>query len=79
MKKKIEQLLSGKFQYEQPALLFSQEKIAVTVKPGETLRGELYFGTEDNERIRGYITSSHRRLVPGWTDFPALRSAFPMA
>ena len=77
MKKKIEQLLSGKFQYEQPALLFSQEKIAVTVKPGETLRGELYFGTEDNERIRGYITSSHRRLVPGMDRFSGTTVCLP--
>ena len=27
LKKKIEQLLNGKFEYEQPQLLFSKEKI----------------------------------------------------
>ena len=36
---------------------------------GETRRGELYFGTEDNEKIRGFITSSNRRIVPGITKF----------
>lgn len=65
MKKKIEQLLSGKFEYEQPELLFSREKIAVTLKAGETYRGDIYVGTDDNRRIRGYVTSSNRRLVPG--------------
>lgn len=64
MKKKIEQLLNGKFEYEQPPLLFSQEQITVTLKAGETARGEVYVGTEENLRIRGYITSSSRRLVP---------------
>ena len=35
MKKRIEQLLNGKFIYEQPELLFSQEEISVTLKAGE--------------------------------------------
>ena len=64
MKKKIEQLLNGKFEYEQPQLLFSKDKIAMTLKAGETKRGEVYVGTEDNCRIRGYVTSSSRRVVP---------------
>ena len=65
MKKKIEQLLNGKFEYEQPQLLFSKEKISLTMKAGETKRGEVYVGTEDNQKIRGYVTSSSRRVVPG--------------
>lgn len=77
MKKKIEQLLSGKFTYEQPALLFSQEEISVTLKAGEARRGELYLGTEENERIRGYITSSSRRLVPGMSKFSGTTVCLP--
>lgn len=77
MKKKIEQLLSGKFEYENPELLFSQDRIAVTLKAGETLRGELYFGTENNERIRGYITSSSRRLVAGMGKFSGTTICLP--
>ena len=69
LKKTIEELLSGKFRYEQPGLLFSKEKIEVTLKAGDVYRGELYFGTEDNQRIRGYITSSNRRVVPGTDQF----------
>ena len=69
MKKKIEQLLGGKFDYEQSMLLFSVEKIDVKIEAGETRRNELYFGTEDNEKIRGFITSSDRRLVPGISRF----------
>ena len=65
LKKKIEQLLNGKFEYEQPQLLFSKEKISLTMKAGETKRGEVYVGTEDNQKIRGYVTSSSRRVVPG--------------
>lgn len=64
LKKKIEQLLNGKFEYEQPQLLFSKEKLTLTMKAGETKRGEVYVGTEDNRKIRGYVTSSSRRIVP---------------
>lgn len=64
-KKRSEQLLSGNFEYEQPPLLFSKEKITMTMKAGETKRGEVYVGTEDNRRIRGFVTSSSRRVVPG--------------
>ena len=77
MKKKIEHLLSGTFEYENPALLFSQDKISVTLKAGETMRGDLYFGTENNERIRGYITSSSRRLVAGIGKFSGTTICLP--
>ena len=77
MKKKIEQLLSGKFRYEQPQLLFSQEKITVVLEAGQTVRGELYLGTEDNEKIQGYITSSSRRFVPGNSRFSGTTIRLP--
>lgn len=77
LKKKIEQLLNGKFNYEQPGLLFSQEKISVTLKAGETVRGEVYFGTDDNRKIHGYITSSDRRLVPGFDKFSGTTVCLP--
>ena len=69
MKKTIEELLSGNFRHEHPQLLFSQDKIEVTLKAGDVYKGELYFGTEDNQKIRGYITSSNRRVVPGTEKF----------
>lgn len=77
MEKKIDQLLSGKFEYEQPELLFSCKKLTVTLSPGETCRGELYIGTEENKKIRGIITSSDRRLVPGVREFAGTTVCIP--
>ena len=77
MKKKIEQLLSGKFRYEQPQLLFSKEKIIIPLEAGQAVRGELYLGTEDNEKIQGYITSSNRRFVPGSSRFSGTTVCLP--
>ncbi|MDO4273024.1 MAG: DUF5717 family protein [Eubacteriales bacterium] len=77
MKKKMEQLLSGNFEYEQPQLLFSQDKIAVTLKAGETRKGDLYLGTDNNEKIRGFVTSSNRRVVPGFDKFSGTTVCLP--
>ena len=77
MKKRIEQLLNGKFIYEQPQLLFSQEDISVTLKAGDTTKREIYFGTDDNRRISGFVTSSDRRVVPGFDRFSGTTVRMP--
>ena len=77
MKKRIEQLLNGKFIYEQPGLLFSQDRIFATLKAGETTKDEIYFGTDDNRRISGFVTSSDRRLVPGFDRFSGTTVRMP--
>ena len=78
MKKRIEQLLkTEKFIYEQPELLFSQEEISVTLKAGETTKDELYFGADDDRRISGFVTSSDRRLVPGFDRFSGTTVRMP--
>ena len=77
MEKKIDQLLSGKFEYKQPELLFSCKKLVVTLAAGETAHGEFYIGTEENKKIRGFITSSDRRLVPGIREFSGTTVCVP--
>ena len=69
MKKRMEHLLAGRFHYKVPKLYFSREKVTVSLKAGETAKGEVYFGTSDDRKIRGYVTSSDRRLVPGIDTF----------
>ena len=77
MKRTIEELCSGKHEYDVPALMFSQEKIEVTLPPGQTTQRELYIGTESDHRIRGYVTSSDRRLVPGLESFSGTTIRLP--
>ena len=76
MKKRIEHLLAGKFQNEQGQLLFSQDKITVYLKSGDTCRREMYFGAADERKIRGYVTSTDRRMVPGMEEFQGTAVAF---
>ena len=41
------------------------------------MQGELYLGTEDNEHIQGYVTSSNRRFVPGTSQFSGTTIRLP--
>lgn len=69
MKRKIEQLINGKFDYETPPLILSQTSIEVQVVPGESFQGELYLGTEKDWKLKGYVNSSNRRFVPSVEQF----------
>lgn len=69
MKRKMEQLRNGKFKYKLPGLILSQNSIHVRLKPGEKVQGELYFGAEDESKIKGYVSASGRRFVPAIEKF----------
>ena len=69
MKRKMEQLRNGKFKYKLPKLILSQDKIHVRLKTGEKIQGELYFGAEDETKIKGYVSASSRRFVPAIESF----------
>ena len=77
MKHRIEELLHGEFKFGGPKLIFSQERIIATLKAGDALRGELKVTTEENARIRGYITSTDRRMVPGFRTFQGTQVQIP--
>ena len=53
MKRRMEQLLNGRFEYEVPKLTLSDTQINLTTNEGENVRGELYVAAEDNRRIKG--------------------------
>ncbi len=63
MKKRMEQLANGKFEYRIPELILSKKEITVTLPAGENCQGELYLGTQENKQLRGFANSTHRRLV----------------
>lgn len=77
MKARMEQLINGRFEYEVPGLLLSQEKLAFSVTPEEKFKGELQFAAEDRRRIKGMAYSSHRRLLLGKERFSGEQPALP--
>lgn len=77
MKRRMEQLINGRYIYEVPELHFSDEQINVKTKAGENYRGELYIGAKDGRRIKGMIMSEDRRLLIAKDKFAGKSACIP--
>lgn len=77
MKRRIEQLINGRYEYEVPKLLLSQDSIVLQTRAGENCRGELHLGAEDQRKIKGIAASSHRRFLLGKERFSGTTAALP--
>lgn len=69
LRRKIEQLINGKFEYEMPELILSEKEIRIRTAEGKNCQGILYLGTENNRNIKGYVSSDHPRILPGIEKF----------
>ena len=78
MKRRMEQLINGRFEYEVPALVLSAREISGEVIQGETFRGEFGVGAEDNRRIKGMVMSSSRRVMVGKEKFSGNAVSIPL-
>ncbi|MDD7738707.1 MAG: DUF5717 family protein [Fusicatenibacter sp.] len=63
MKRRLEQLVNGRFEYEVPHLLLSVTEISLTLVEGHNYRGELGIGAEDGRKIQGFVTTDHQRII----------------
>ena len=63
MKRRMEQLLNGRFIYQAPRLILSDSSLELTVNTDGSEQGEFFFAASDNSRIKGMMSSSHRRIV----------------
>ena len=57
MKEKIEQLAKGKFEYQLPQLLLSEEKLVIRAEAGRIYRGCFCISNSKNRRMKGVIYS----------------------
>lgn len=79
MKRRMEQLINGRFEYEVPKLVLSETNIVVHTKTGENYQGELYIGTEDERRFKGMAMSSNRRIILAKEKFSGTTVCIPYA
>ena len=63
MRRRLEQLLNGRFEYEVPHLLLSETEVALTLDEGQNFRGELNIGAEDGRRVKQIIRESFWRKI----------------
>ena len=62
MRKRIQQLARGKFEYAKPQLHFSEEEITIDVVEGEDYEGSFTIQSEDNIPLRGLVYSTNPRM-----------------
>ncbi len=77
LKRRMEQLINGRFEYEVPGLLLSGKEIRMSTTPRERARGELILAAEDKSRIKGIAWSSHRRFLLGKEKFSGEQIEIP--
>lgn len=63
MKRRMEQLVNGRFEYEVPPLVVTEPEVTLTLDEGKNYRGELHAGAADGRKIKGYALSDHPRIV----------------
>lgn len=63
MKKRIEQLLNGVFEYEPPKMTISTDRIHAVLQKGAAFRGGFAIESGNQRRMKGFIYSSSPRMA----------------
>ena len=74
LKRKIEHLLNGKFEYSAPPLVILPEEVTVKVEPGEVMRGTLWIESPDGKKVRGFLYSSNPRMICEPNEFQGIKN-----
>ncbi len=62
LRKRIEQLLNGKFEYSAPGLVMKPDTLTLHMKPGERIQGSFFLSADSGVRFRGFLFSSNPRM-----------------
>lgn len=65
----MEQLLNGKYEYEVPKMILSEDRIEKIAEMGEHVRGILTVSTDETRKIKGMVTVTNARIVVGTRKF----------
>ncbi len=72
MKRRIEQLLNGIFEYETPKMEISTEQIKALVKKGENVRGSFQIENPSQKKMKGFLYAKSQRAGFEPTAFSAI-------
>ena len=63
LKRRIEQLLNGIFEYETPKLQISEDKIEAKVREGKQVRGSFSLENPAQKKVKGFIYAESPRVA----------------
>ena len=72
MKRRIEELVNGIYEYKTPEVFFSCDEIRASVKPGEKFFGSFAVRNSEQKKIKGFLYSSDARVACEPRDFSGL-------
>lgn len=62
MKRRIEQLLNGIFEYDTPKLTLSVDRIDALVRQGESVRGSFVLENPEQKKVKGFVYAESPRV-----------------
>lgn len=74
MKRRIEQLLNGIFEYDRAKLLIEPQKIVVTAVPGSVVHGSFRIDAADHCKVKGFLYTSSPRVLCEPIEFQGLEN-----
>jgi len=63
LKRRIEQLLNGIFEYEEGRIVIRPEKLELVGTPGAVLRGKFFIEGAEGQRVHGFLYPSDVRMI----------------
>lgn len=72
MKRRIEQLLNGIFEYEPVPLLIRPDEISLCTSPDTVAHGTFYLESEDHRKVRGFLYTSDPRITCSPVEFQGI-------
>ncbi|MCD8338161.1 MAG: DUF5717 family protein [Lachnospiraceae bacterium] len=63
MKRRVEQLLNGIFEYEEGHVVIRPEELELVGAPGAVLRGKFFIEGAEGQRVHGYLYPSDARMI----------------
>lgn len=72
LKRRIEQLLNGIFEYDCPKLAIMPEQLTITAQPDTAVRGSFRLESEDHRKIKGFLYTSSPRMICEPVEFQGL-------
>lgn len=74
LKRRIEQLLNGIFEYERPALVFTPETLLVEVVKDGIWHGSFRIESEDHRKVKGFLYTSSPRVICDPVEFQGMEN-----
>ncbi len=77
MRRRIQEIIRGEFEYDRPSLLLSENEIVFSAVEHETFSGSFHLESSSREPVRGIVTCEHPNIQIPVPEFDSVRAEIP--